>query len=100
MSTRGRKQRPWRTLRCVVEVKVPPSNRSDEGDLVYHVREALADYQNDRTPFGLIPLPRAHGENYQAVPRIKRWSKVFEQALRTLDAQRIVRLQRAWGFRP
>lgn len=85
MSTRGRKQRPWRTLRCVVEVKVPPSNRSDEKDLIYHVNEALNDYQNDRTPFGLIPMPRSHHpERYDAVPRVKAWTPVFRYVVNHL----------------
>lgn len=52
------KQRPWKTLRCVVEVKVPPGNRSDVGDLKYQVDAALARHYH---AYGdnHIPMPRA-----------------------------------------
>lgn len=71
------KQRPWRTLRCVVEVKVPPSNRSDEKDLIYHVDEAL-----DRYWSGRVPMPRAiHPQpaRFDAKPKVKSYVR-FVQA--------------------
>jgi len=35
------RQKPWRKLRAVVEVTVPPTSRADEKDLVYLVQQAL-----------------------------------------------------------
>jgi hypothetical protein len=76
MATMSSKQRPWRTLRCVVEVKVPPSNRSDEKDLIYHVEQQLLN--------GMF-LPRAmHDDKYYARPKVKRFRPVFVAEQRTL----------------
>jgi hypothetical protein len=70
MSTRGRKQRPWRTLRCIVEVKLPPSNRSTEKDLVYQVERRLET--------GYFHMPRAlHADHYVANPKVKGFTHVF-----------------------
>jgi hypothetical protein len=78
VSTRGRKQRPWRTLRCVVEVKVPPSNRSTEKDLSFHVSEALADYKIDSRLVAGIPLPRSgRPDTFFAIPNMKGFTHVF-----------------------
>ena len=81
VSTRGRKQRSWRTLRCVVEVKVPPSNRSDEKDLVYQVEYAL-----DRIFADIgMPLPRViHADHNRVTPRVKAWTPVFRYVVNHL----------------
>lgn len=78
MSTRGRKQRSWRTLRCVVEVKVPPSNRSTEKDLSFHVSEALADYKIDSRLVAGLPMPRSgRPDTYYSIPKVKGFTHVF-----------------------
>jgi hypothetical protein len=72
MSTRGRKQRAWRTIRVVVEVKVPPANRSTEKDLIYQVENRL-----DRGD-GVLPMPRSlHDDHYKSRPKVKGFTHVF-----------------------
>lgn len=62
----------WRTIRCVVEVKVPPRNRSDEKDLIYNVERALGQA-------GKIHLPRLiHDDNYVAKPKVKSYVRVTQ----------------------
>jgi hypothetical protein len=66
--------KPWKTLRCVVEVKVPPSNASDEKDLIYHVEKAL--FQHGKFP-GILAMPRSHHpERYDAKPKVKSYVRV------------------------
>ena len=70
----------WKLLRVVVEVKVPPGNRSTEKDLKYHVEEALSDYYG-----GSVPLPRGLSANrYDARPRVKAWTPVFRYVVNHL----------------
>lgn len=71
---RDRRERPWRKLRVIVEVTVPPTNRSSEKDLMYAVREAMAH---------VIPLPRReHADRYDAVVRIKTFSAFLPMHLK------------------
>lgn len=79
MSTRGREQRPWRTIRCVVEAKVPPSNRSTEKDLAYHVHEAFDVLEDQEGPFvSGLPMPRAlHSNHHRVRPKVKAFGPVF-----------------------
>lgn len=59
---------PWRTLRCVVEVKVPPSNRSDEKDLIHQVRQQLDSH---------LAMPRPLDPNHHASrPEVKSFVRV------------------------
>jgi hypothetical protein len=69
-------QPKWRTLRCVVEVKVPPSNRSNEKDLIYQVERALGQA-------GKIHLPRLiHDDNYVANPKVKSFVRVLQAEIK------------------
>lgn len=62
----------WRTIRVVVEVKVPPNNRSTEKDLVYQVEHRL-----DRGD-GVLPMPRSlHDDHYKSRPKVKGFTHVF-----------------------
>lgn len=77
-------QGPWRTLRCVVEVKVPQNNRSGVKDLIYHVEKAL--FQHGKFP-GMLPMPRSHHpERHDAKPRVKDFSRVVQA--QTIKADR------------
>lgn len=69
-----RRERPWRKLRVVVEVTVPPTSRASERDLVYAVNEALP-----RT----FKLPRPiHSNFYEAVVRVKSFASFWPMFLR------------------
>ena len=60
----------WRTLRCVVEVKVPPNNPTTERELRHQVQMALGKS---------IALPRALYPNaYQAKVTAKGFSRVLQ----------------------
>ena len=70
--------RPWRTIRVVVEVKVPPNNRSTERDLEYHVTNAL-----EKAYDGLLPMARiVHLNHYLAVARVKLFTPFWPMFLR------------------
>lgn len=59
----------WRTIRAVVEVKVPPQNPTTERDLRHQVSMALK---------GGLFLPREHyPDRYQANPKVKGFTHVF-----------------------
>ena len=77
ISMPDRRLRPWRKLRVVVEVTVPPTNRSTEKDLMYQVREAMAY---------AVPMPRqGHHDQYEAVVRLKTFNS-FWPAFRRAQA--------------
>jgi hypothetical protein len=64
-----RRQRPWKKLRAVVEVTVPPHSRADEKDLVYLIEQHLPK---------VIGLPRPIHDppyRYDAATRVKTFSR-------------------------
>ncbi len=72
-----RRERPWRKLRVVVEVTVPPTSRASEKDLMYAVREAM--------PYS-VKLPRpVHKDHHDSVVRLKTFN-AFWPAFRKAQA--------------
>jgi hypothetical protein len=68
------RKRPWKVLRVVVEVSVPPTSRATEGDLAFHVEEAIPKS---------LPLRRAcHADAIHAAVRIKRFKSFWPAFLR------------------
>lgn len=58
-----RRERPWKRLRVVVEVTVPPTSRATEKDLMHELRENLP---------ATVTLPRPiHDNAYTAPLRFK-----------------------------
>jgi hypothetical protein len=56
---------PWKVLRVVVEVKVPPTSRATEKDLMFQITENMP--RN-------IALPRDHSKDAHVAPiRVKSW---------------------------
>lgn len=69
-----RRERPWRKLRVVVEVSVPPTSRASERDLIYHVRDNMP---------GEIAMPRAiHRDARKCAVRVKSFSSFLPAYLR------------------
>jgi hypothetical protein len=69
-----RRERPWRKLRVVVEVSVPPTSRATEKDLLYHVEQAMPK---------TLPLRRAcHANAQQAAVRLKGFTAFWPWFLR------------------
>ena len=69
-----RRERPWKKLRVVVEVTVPPTNRAGEKDLMYAVREAMPHS---------IKLPRPdHKDHHASVVRLKTFNAFWPNFLR------------------
>ena len=69
-----RRERPWRKLRVVVEVTVPPNSRAREKDLLHEIEQALP-----RT----VKLPRPiHDNAYEAVVRLKSFTPFWPMFLR------------------
>ena len=69
-----RRTRPWRKLRVVVEVSVPPNNRSSSRDLIYHLRDQMPD---------MIALPRPiHNNAHFAKLHYKTFSSFLPAYLR------------------
>lgn len=65
---------PWRKLRVVVEVTVPPRNRTRERDLLYAVHSLLPDH---------FLLPRAsHADAHRFAVRVKSFSSFWPAFLR------------------
>lgn len=63
-------QDKWRTIRAVVEVKVPLNSRIDEKDLVYTVKSQLG-------PGGML-LPRPmHANAIHVLPKVKSFTRVL-----------------------
>jgi len=40
---KDKRERPWKKLRVIVEVTVPPHSRATEQDLLYHVEQVMPD---------------------------------------------------------
>jgi len=69
-----RRSRPWKKLRVVVEVSVPPHSRATEKDLQYHVMENMP-----RT----VKLKRAlHANAHEATVRVKAFGPFWPMFLR------------------
>lgn len=69
-----RRERPWRKLRVIVEVTVPPNSRAREKDLVYAVSESLPH---------TFKLPRPmHRDFHEAVIRVKSFMSFWPAFLR------------------
>lgn len=69
-----RRKRPWKKLRVVVEVTVPPNCRAKEKDLAYHVEQALPHTM-------MLPRP-IHHDAYTAVARVKTFTSFWPAFLR------------------
>lgn len=68
------RERPWKALRVVVEVKVPPTCRATEKDLAYLVEQAVGRS---------VKLPRPiHANAYEARVRVKALTKFLPPFLR------------------
>lgn len=68
------RKRPWRKLRVVVEVTVPPTSRATEKDLEYYIQQHM--------PYDL-GLPREeHPSAYRAVVRTKKFTSFWPVFLR------------------
>ena len=77
------RERPWRKLRVIVEVTVPPTSRATEKDLKYHVETNMP-----RT----ITLRRTHQPNgYEAVVRTKAFTPFWPMFLRIEKGLRVGR---------
>ena len=74
------RKKPWRKVRVVVEVTVPPTNRTQEKHLVAAVRDWLPDSL-------ALPVP-LHANHHRAAVRVKgfgpyyRATKVLERKAR------------------
>ena len=67
-----RRNRPWKKLRVVVEVSVPPTNRATEKTLKHYLEDTL-----DRE----VALPnRFHKDAHVAPLRFKTWGRFFPVA--------------------
>lgn len=69
-----RRERPWKKLRVIVEVTVPPNSRATEKDLMFHVEQAMP-----RTVFLRRPI---HANAYEAVVRLKSFTSFWPMFLR------------------
>jgi hypothetical protein len=68
------RERPWRKLRVVVEVTVPPHSSAKESDLRNMVRAAL--------PLTFKPPKRRVNEHHDAAVRVKMFSGFWPAFLR------------------
>lgn len=69
-----RRERPWRKLRVIVEVTVPPNSRARESDLVHMVHASLPD---------CFDLPRPiHNDARKAAVRVKTFTSFWPAFLR------------------
>lgn len=74
MASSDRRERPWRKLRVIVEVTVPPNSRASEKDLKYAVEQCLPH---------TFKLPRPiHANFYEAAVRIKAFAAFWPVFLR------------------
>lgn len=68
------RQRPWRKLRVIVEVTVPPTSRARERDLIYMVHSSIPD---------TFKLPRpVHADARECAVRVKSFSSFWPAFLR------------------
>lgn len=70
-----RRERPWRKLRVVVEVTVPPNNRAREKDLIHEIEQTLA--------CSTVKLPRPlSADFYEAKLHLKSFTSFWPWFLR------------------
>ena len=69
-----RRERPWKKLRVIVEVTVPPNSRATENDLKYMVSEALPKGFN-------LPRPM-HRDAVDSAIRVKAFKAFWPVFLR------------------
>lgn len=69
MPDKDMRERPWKKLRIVVEVTVPPTSRATEKDLLYVVESQLGSTVKLRRP--------VHDNAYEAALRIKTFTKFW-----------------------
>jgi hypothetical protein len=69
-----RRERPWKKLRVIVEVTVPPTCRADEGDLLHEIARHLPSTVKLARPI--------HKNAYEAVVRSKRFGPFWPMFLR------------------
>lgn len=73
-TTSDRRERPWKKLRVIVEVTVPPSCRAQEKDLIYEIERQLPK---------TVVLPRPiHANGYEAPLRFKSFMAFWPMFLR------------------
>lgn len=69
-----RRERPWKKLRVIVEVTVPPTSRAQEKDLIHEIERSLP-----RT----VKLPRPiHDDHVEAPLRFKAFKAFWPMFLR------------------
>lgn len=69
-----RRERPWKKLRVIVEVTVPPTCRAREKDLIHEIEQQIAD---------TVKLPRPiHANAFEAVVRLKSFTSFWPMFLR------------------
>lgn len=69
-----RRERPWKKLRVIVEVTVPPSCRAQEKDLMHEIEQQIAK---------TVKLPRPiHANAHEAVVRLKSFTSFWPMFLR------------------
>lgn len=65
------RKKPWRKVRVVIEVTVPPTNRTDEADLAYMVGQWMPH---------TLALPRPiHRNHHNAAVRIKHFTPYYRR---------------------
>lgn len=69
-----RRERPWKKLRVIVEVSVPPTCRAQEKDLLHEIEQQIAH---------TVKLPRPiHNNAHEAVVRLKSFTSFWPAFLR------------------
>lgn len=69
-----RRERPWKKLRVIVEVTVPPHSRAQEKDLIHEIEQQIAK---------TVKLPRPiHANAFEAVVRLKSFTSFWPMFLR------------------
>lgn len=69
-----RRERPWKKLRVIVEVTVPPNCRAQDKDLLHEIEQQLAH---------TVKLPRPiHANAYEAVVRLKSFTSFWPMFIR------------------
>lgn len=69
-----RRERPWKKLRVIVEVTVPPNSRATERDLAFLVGEQMPRTFKLRRP--------THANAHEAVVRVKSFTSFLPAFLR------------------
>lgn len=73
-TTSDRRERPWKKLRVIVEVTVPPNCRAQEKDLIYEIERQLPK---------TVHLPRPiHANAHEANLRFKSFTSFWPMFLR------------------